>query len=207
MAEVDTVDGGPVWFRNDPPNRISESPLYRDSDSTLHWIDIYDTPCKVYILPIDAETGDALGPVRILEVPFDGITVLCFRKDVPGSYICGYRQGIALLDEKTGEVTVLKKLISEEEKGQVMMNDGGIDPQGRLWVGEVDLPALGAKLGGQIPEGGLKPRGRLWRYETDGTCTQMETGIMTGNGIGWSSDGKYSKSKVSRLESFETFRS
>jgi hypothetical protein len=60
-----------------------------------------------------------------------------FRKDMQGSYICGYRQGIALLDEKTGEVSVLKELISKEDREGMTMNGGAVNPQGSIldWRG------------------------------------------------------------------------
>jgi sugar lactone lactonase YvrE len=37
-----------------------------------------------------------------------------------------------------------------------------------------------------------KPKGRLWRYDPDGTLHQMETGVICGNGVGWSPDNKTS---------------
>jgi sugar lactone lactonase YvrE len=191
------IDGGPVCYRNNPANKLGESPIYRASDATLHWVDIHSTPCTIHILPLDPITGDAAGSSRILEVPFDSITVIRFRKDVPGSYICGYRQGIAYLDENTGEVKVLKELIGKEDREEMTMNDGCVDPQGRLWIGSVDLKALRAGLGREkLSEGYGGPRGKLWRYESDGTVTVMETGITCGNGIGWSPDGKYCKCEL-----------
>ncbi|KAH9220727.1 hypothetical protein DL95DRAFT_477914 [Leptodontidium sp. 2 PMI_412] len=191
MNSTENIDGGPVWYRNTPPNLLGESPIYRACDSTLHWIDCYSTPCAVHILTVDPSTGEAIGRARILEVPFGRITSIYFRKGTPGSYICGYQQGIALLDEKTGGVVVLKELIKKEDSEAWAMNDGGVDPQGRFWIGEVDMKALFAKMGGKsLPEGYGSPRGRLWRYEADGTCTIMDTGIGCGNGIGWSPDGK-----------------
>jgi sugar lactone lactonase YvrE len=192
MSAMEVIDGGSAWYRSNPANKLGESPIYRASDSTLHWVDVYADPCTIHILAIDPTTGDAVGLARILEVPFDAITVIRFRKDVVGSYVCGYRQGIALLDEKTGEVTVLKKLIEDEGRESMTMNDGGVDPQGRFWIGEVDLTGLRTYLRDKLPEG-YESRGNLWRYEKDGTCTVMETGIMCGNGIGWSPDGKHSK--------------
>lgn len=195
MTDHLTKNGGGVWYKNKPPNILGESPIYRSIDSTLHWTDVHATPCTIQILKIDPFTGNALeggsGSARILEVPFNPITAIYFRRDVRGSYICGYRQGIAFLDEQTGEVEVLKKLIGDEELG-LTVNDGGIDPKGRFWVGSVDLDALvKQQIGGG--RGEQKPRGKLWRYEADGCCTVMENGIMISNGIGWSPDGKYSE--------------
>lgn len=178
-----------MWYKNKPPNHLGESPIYRSIDSTVHWTDVHATPCTIQILKIDPVNGDTLeGSARILEVPFNPITAIYFRRDVRGSYICGYRQGIAFLDEQTGDVEVLRKLI-DEEMG-LTVNDCGVDPRGRFWVGSVDLDALGKQQNG---ESWGELRGKLWRYEADGTCTVMESGIMISNGIGWSPDGKYSE--------------
>lgn len=89
----------------------------------------------------------------------------------------------------TGEVEVRKELIGNGVKG-CMMNDGAVDAQGRLWIGEVDLHALNIYSKG---EEGPRPRGRLWRIEVDGEARVMANGIMVGNGIGWSPDGKSSE--------------
>jgi sugar lactone lactonase YvrE len=99
------------------------------------------------------------------------------------------------LDEETGEVEVLKELIGEEEsKGwtEWTMNDGAVDPQGRFWVGECDLKGLSSFLPENAEDLKGKGRGRLWRFDGDGSVKLMQTGLLCGNGIGWSPDGKYS---------------
>jgi len=44
---------------------------------------------------------------------------------------------------------------------------------------------------GNIPPS-YEPKGRLWRYDPDGKLHQMESGVICGNGIGWSPDNKTS---------------
>jgi len=44
---------------------------------------------------------------------------------------------------------------------------------------------------GNVPPD-YKPKGRLWRYHPDGSLHQMESGVICGNGIGWSPDDKTS---------------
>jgi sugar lactone lactonase YvrE len=192
--EIEAISGGGVWYRNTPPDQLGESPIYRASDSTLHWIDCFSSPCTIHILPVSPTTGDAIGPARIVPVPDTSISVIYFRKVFPGSYICGYKQGIAFLDEETGGLTVLKELFGKEMIGAMAMNDGGVDPQGRFWIGEADIKHLNAVLGGEkLDEEYGGPKGRLWRYDPDGTCTVMDEGVTCSNGIGWSPDGKYSE--------------
>jgi sugar lactone lactonase YvrE len=180
------------WYAHEPRIKLGESPIYRESDSTLHWVDFISKPCKIYILPIDPVSCDVLGPPRVIELPDHYISVIRFRKNVPGSYICAYARGIAFLDENTGKVEVVKELISKEESALgLTRKDGGIDPQGRFWVGGLDLAVLQRRSRGQKePEGGWKGRTKLWMYEEGGKCEVKAENVICGNGIGWSPDGK-----------------
>ncbi|RDW92214.1 hypothetical protein BP5796_01608 [Coleophoma crateriformis] len=187
---VETITINQVWHRNHPANKLGESPIYRASDSTLHWIDMMSSPSEVHILQIDPVSGDAVnGQFRILKVQGDyALSCLAFREGIPGSYIVGYRYGIAFLDETTGALDIVKELVEQEKRASVWCNDGAVDPQGRFWLGEVDLTALNAAVQGQAYE---KPRGRLWRFDgRSGECAIMRRGIGCGNGLGWTMDGK-----------------
>lgn len=44
---------------------------------------------------------------------------------------------------------------------------------------------------GNIPST-YEPKGRLWRYDPDGSLYQMDSGVICGNGIGWSPNNKTS---------------
>lgn len=179
-----------AWYRHDPPIRLGESPIYRKSDSTLHWVDFVDKPCRLYILPIDATTAIPLGPARVVDIlQNEYISVIRFRKVVQGSYICAYSRGIGYLDEATGGVEVVQELVSAEEREQGLgLNDGGIDPQGRFWVGGLDLKMLQSRLAcDPAPKGGWMGRSKLWMF--DGIqCRVGLDGVMCGNGLGWSPD-------------------
>lgn len=195
------------FYRFDRPNILGEGPTYRFSDHTLHFNDCLHQPCQIFILELDPETGEAKVPsdlsladtsvknynesksgLKVVEVS-DSVTVQCFRKNHPGSYICLYYQGIAFLDEKTGKLDVLKEIIPKEDRSIRRFNDGGVDPAGRFWAAEIDCKALAMGAGG-LPENYGEPLGRLWRYEPDGTLKLMEKGLVCGNGIGWSPDLK-----------------
>ncbi len=65
----------------------------------------------------------------------------------------------------------------EAGRGDVRMNDGACDPQGRFWAGTMaydESPGEGA----------------LYRLELDGGCTKVLDGLSISNGIGWSPDGR-----------------
>src|SRR5687768_130918 len=101
MAGLESIDGGKAWYKTDPPMILGEGPIYRASDSTLHWVDCLANPPELHILKVDSSTGNAIGRARVLKLS-DSVTVQFFRKDKPGSYICAYYQGVAFLDEETG---------------------------------------------------------------------------------------------------------
>lgn len=188
---------GPPIYR--PPKGrmvLGEGPVYRTTDSTLHWFDCLSTPSELYILPVHAETGLPSAPARILPLA-DSISVAAFRKNKPGSYIAAYYQGICFLDEETGTFEVVREIIPPGERAQRRLNDGGVDARGRFWVAEVDVGACAFPPGGVPVEYGV-PRGRLWRFDPDGSLhCMLGGGLVCGNGVKWSNDNKTSEFVVS----------
>jgi sugar lactone lactonase YvrE len=195
MAEPESIDGGKAWYRCPKgPMVLGEAPIYRASDSTLHWVDCLSEPPELYILKVDPDTGDAIGEARMLQLE-DSVTVAFFRKNKPGSYIAAYYQGICFLDEETGKMDVVKEIIPTDQREGRRFNDGGIDAKGRFWLAEIDKKAM-AYGANQLPASYGPPRGRLWRYDPDGSLHLMiEEGIICGNGLGWSPDNKTSRSE------------
>lgn len=178
---------------------LGESPIYRASDSTLHWVDCLITPPELHILHLDPTTHQPLGPSKRIPLS-DSVSVLFFRQSHPKSYICAYYQGIAFLDEDTGKLEVVKEIIPAQERGLRRFNDGGVDAKGRLWLAEIDVRAAAAVDAVASDEGKERvleelgePVGRLWRYDPDGTLHLMDRGVICGNGVGWSPDWKSSE--------------
>jgi sugar lactone lactonase YvrE len=197
MAGLESIKGGDAWYKCDPPMILGEGPIYRASDSTLHWVDCLANPPELHILKVDPVTGDAIGRARILHLS-DSVTVQFFRKDKPGSYICAYYQGVAFLDEETGRLDVVKEIIPTEDRAKLRFNDGAVDARGRFWLAEIDLKAMSYGPN-KLPESHGKPIGRLWRYDPDGTLSEMDNGFVCGNGLAWSPDNTTSKSHGSIL--------
>lgn len=173
---------------------LGESPIYRASDCTLHWVDCLITPPELHILHLDPTTHQPLGPSKRIPLS-DSVSVLFFRQSHPKSYICAYYQGIAFLDEDTGKLEVVKEIIPAQERGLRRFNDGGVDAKGRLWLAEIDVRAAAAVDAVASDEGKERvleelgePVGRLWRYDPDGTLHLMDRGVICGNGVGWSPD-------------------
>lgn len=189
----ETLTTGPPLYR--PPKGrmvLGEAPIYRASDSTLHWFDCLSSPSELYILPVDPKTGSPAGDARILQLA-DSISVAAFRKAKPGSYLAAYYQGICVLDEATGCFEAVREIIPTSERDQRRLNDGGVDAAGRFWVAEVDIKAAAFAPGRAPAEYGV-PRGRLWRYDPDGSLHLMlDGGLVCGNGVKWSNDAKTSQ--------------
>ncbi|KAL2835860.1 hypothetical protein BJY01DRAFT_252299 [Aspergillus pseudoustus] len=188
MAGLDSIDGGKAWYKCDPPMILGEGPIYRASDSTLHWVDCLAEPPELHILEVDPDTGDAIPgrAARVLKLE-DSVTVQFFRKDKPKSYICAYYQGVAFLDEETGKLDVVKEIIRTEDRDKLRFNDGGVDAAGRFWLAEIDIRAM-AYGPNKLPESYGRPLGRLWRYDPDGSLHEMDNGFVCGNGLAWSPD-------------------
>lgn len=110
----------------------------------------------------------------------------------------GYGRGIAYLtltdtDSEVASFEIISELIRGEDERSLTMNDGCIDPAGRFWVTAVDLKALSGTGGaGKLPKKEGSGMGKLWRF--DGSeVVEMDQGVVVGNGIAWSVDGKTSK--------------
>jgi len=102
---------------------LGEAPIYRSSDSTLHWVDPLKEPSELYILHLNPDSGAPEGEAKTFVLE-DSVTVVCFRKGKKGSYICAYYQGIAFLDEETGKLEVVKEIIPTGERAELRFNDG-----------------------------------------------------------------------------------
>ena len=196
--QIETYSTGSAWYKCIPRMALGEAPIYRASDSTLHWVDCHSVPPTLSILSIDPISGAVIGSARVLPLA-DSVSVLFFRRDYPGSYICAYYQGIAHLSEKTGELTVLKGIISREERSERRFNDGGIDALGRFWLAEIDMKAMAYGANG-LPESYGRPKGRLWRFDPDGELNlMMGDGLVCGNGVAWSPDNNTSRFSLLNL--------
>jgi sugar lactone lactonase YvrE len=188
MAGLESIVGGKKWYSCPEPMVLGEAPIFRESDSTLHWVDCLSELSRLYILKID-DSGDADGEAPVLDLE-DSVTVVFFRKNKPG-YIAAYYQRI-FIDEQTGKMEIVKEIIPTAERDELRFNDGGIDAKGRFWLAEIDKKAMSFGPN-QLPDSYGTSRGRLWRYDPDGSLNLMITeGIVCGNGLGRSPDNKTS---------------
>jgi hypothetical protein len=158
---LETVQGGKAWYKpSNGPMVLGEAPIYRASDSTLHWVDVLKEPSELHILKVDPESGDPIGDARVLVLE-DSVSVHYFRKSVKGSYICAYYGGVAFMDEETGKLQIVKEIIPQSERLERRFNDGGVDAKGRFWLAEIDKKVC--TFQGTRRQG--VDGGRLWRSD------------------------------------------
>jgi sugar lactone lactonase YvrE len=110
------------------------------------------------------------GAHRVHSVPTQvGVAVPRSR----GGWVLAVREGIAALDPDSGAYEMLVRI---EEPG-TRMNDGNVDPRGRLFAGSM--------LTSEEPGGG-----RLYRIDADLSVTVVRDPVDISNGIDWSPDGR-----------------
>ncbi|KAI9054439.1 hypothetical protein LZ554_001601 [Drepanopeziza brunnea f. sp. 'monogermtubi'] len=187
MATIEKIHGDPPFYRSPlGPMVLGEAPIYRHSNSTLHWVDpLKDIP-ELHILKVDPQSGDAIGTARVLQLE-ESVSVQYFRKGIGGSYICAYYAGVAFMDEETVKLEILNEIIPLEERGSRRFNDGGVDAKGRFWLAEIDKTACAFGLG-KLPECYGAPKGRLWRrllVDYAGTGGEPDGMVVDSDGNLW----------------------
>ncbi|KAM5344071.1 hypothetical protein ACJ41O_012608 [Fusarium nematophilum] len=154
-----------------PHTQLGESPLYRESDNTLHYVDVLGQAINILELS---------GSFKRRAIPCpERITFLGFHRD-GGYLVCSFSSIVRVSEE--GEWSVQKQIFANATACR--LNDAGIDTAGRLWVGSID----------RIGESSLEAKqhqaaGCIYRYDPDGTLTIMQKGgVVAGNGLCWSPD-------------------
>jgi sugar lactone lactonase YvrE len=164
------------------PGVLSEGPRWHADREELLWVDILSGHLHRARL---AEDG-ALAELQTIAIDRHvGAVAPALR----GGYVLAAGQGFLFI-EATGEVIELAQPMAGH--GELRMNDGACDAQGRFWAGSMaydESPGAGA----------------LYRLELDGSCTTVLRGLTISNGIGWSPDGStmyLNDSGPRRLEAF-----
>ena len=91
-----------------------------------------------------------------------------------GSFIVGTQSGLHRFDPKTGDFVLLFEV--EPELRSNRLNDGALDPKGRLWFGSMDNDEK-------------QKSGSLFRLDRSGP-TAVDSGIAITNGPTFSPDGR-----------------
>lgn len=166
VGQPDRRNGPKVRVWSGTPGLLSEGPRWHEERQELLWVDILGRKLHRGTLT----TGGALARVQTMSIDRH---VGAVAPMVGGGYVLAAGRGFVFVDED-GSMRELAQ--PADAGGEVRMNDGACDPQGRFWAGTMaydESPGAGA----------------LYRLELDGSVTTVLMGLTISNGIGWSPDG------------------
>jgi sugar lactone lactonase YvrE len=152
---------------------LGEGCLWDASTQSLWWLDIARPTRIQRFTPATGEHKVWLSPLML--------TAIAKRKS--GGFLVGGGDGLSHFDPKTGAIMPFCKL--DNDFPQSRMNDGAVDPQGRMWIGSM-MENIG-------PNGEdldiTADTGKLFRVGSDGASHIMERNVGVSNGPCWSPDG------------------
>lgn len=157
---------------------IGEGPVWHPEDQRLYWLDVDANRPTIYAY----EPGK--GQVGIWPLPSECGFIAPKRG---GGLVASTRnEGIVAVDLETGTLRHLAMPAIGRAPGRV--NDGRVDPRGRLWVG-------------WLTDSRVMP-GAIFRFDPDGTLHKKIDDVTASNGMGWSTDGRtfyYTDSTIGRI--------
>jgi sugar lactone lactonase YvrE len=147
-------------------HELSEGPRWDDVTATVSWVDIVQGHVFRGIVTDDEVVGEC-----VLDLPD---TVGAAMPTSDGGLLVAAHDRI-LVVSSDGARHESRPLVDRDRL--LRLNDGAVDPAGRLVVGSL---ALDHRPGDA----------ELFRLEPDGTSTLLRDGLNLANGIGWSPDGR-----------------
>ncbi|WP_375573089.1 SMP-30/gluconolactonase/LRE family protein [Ahrensia marina] len=156
----------PVRF-SDHSSVLAEGPMWDHRTDTLYWVDI------------DAGALWAKRSGHPSRKLYEDADYLCgvWLADNGGFIIAG-GAGLHVLNAEGAPLA--HPLATPQIGANMRLNDGGIDPQGRLVIGT---------MGREEPDF-AQPLGALYRLSADGAIETLVEGLTISNGVGWSPDGR-----------------
>ncbi|WP_051242121.1 SMP-30/gluconolactonase/LRE family protein [Azohydromonas australica] len=167
-------------------NRVGESPVWSVAEQALYWVDIEGRALHRFDWATRQERHWALAE-----------RVGCIALHAGGGLIAGMETGVFRLQPGAGD-DIRVELLQGVQFAQPGMrfNDGRCDRQGRFWLSSMVMDMSLAQ-----------PAGVLYRYDARGLVPMLD-GLITGNGLGFSPDGRTlylsdSHPKVQRVWAFD----
>jgi xylono-1,5-lactonase len=142
---------------------LGEGPLWSPAERALWFVDIKGQRIHTFF--------EATATTRSIAVP--EYAAFVFR-DARGGMICGLRSGLHHLDPDSGSITLIERVDPGYPANR--LNDGFVDPQGRLWFGTMDDEERNAS-------------GSLYCFAR-GQLRCMDVGYVVTNGPAMSPDGR-----------------
>jgi sugar lactone lactonase YvrE len=157
----------------DSKDKLGEGCLWDNVSQCLWWLDIA-RPTRVHrFVPATSAHDSWTSPLLLTAI----------AKKKSGGFIVGGEDGVYSFDPATGQTAAFCKPESDIPRNR--MNDGAVDPQGRLWIGSM-MQNIGPK-GEDLDI--TADTGNLFRVSLDGSAQIMERNVGVSNGPCWSPDG------------------
>jgi xylono-1,5-lactonase len=141
---------------------LGEGPMWSASSQTLWFVDIKGQRIHAF----DERSGGR----RSFTTPEFAAFIF---EDARGGMICGLKSGLFRFDPSTGRFDPVAGVDASIPGNR--LNDGFVDPAGRLWFGTMD-------------DAGESATGSLYRF-SGGRLTAMDAGYVVTNGPAMSPDG------------------
>lgn len=154
MSEVEQV--------TEPCAEHGEGPVWHPGWPGLRWVDMLAGD----VLTLDSRTGS-------VDRSHVGSVVAALRPRRDGGAVLALERGFALADDTLGDVQALGELWTDPG---IRMNEGGCDPDGRVYCGSMSYQATPGA-------------GTLYRMDTERHVEPVLREVTISNGIAWSPDG------------------
>lgn len=167
MSTVDVIDFEVVGTTRD---RVGESPVWSVREQALYWVDIEGRAIR--------RLDWAARTVTSWQTPE---RVGCIAMRAGGGFVGGMESGVYALDLPAGEAAARARLLQavQHPRSGMRFNDGRLDRQGRLWASTM------------VMDGSLAAAdGALFRFDAQGLSAPVVRGLVTGNGLAFSPDGR-----------------
>ena len=149
---------------------LAEGIVWDDRASLVRWVDIWKGRVLSGRLAVDQHRGERI--VDVTEIVL-GQTAGAVALTEDGGLLVAAARGLATISPD-GAVSFGPDLLGD--RGNVRLNDGTVDPQGRFVVGSLSLTD---ETGTEV----------LLRVSPDGVVETLRTGVRLSNGIAFSPDG------------------
>lgn len=148
-------------------NLVGESPLWSVAEQALYWVDIEGRRLHRFDWNSGAEQSWPMAE-----------RIACIALHAGGGLIAAMETGIFHLRIADGEATAVLLHAANFPRAGMRFNDGRCDRAGRFWVTSMVMDmALAAN------------DGALYCCDQQGLSAPRVTGLVTGNGLGFSPDG------------------
>lgn len=175
MAQIERWTITEPWLH--PHCLLGEGPFFEPATNSLRFVDIKKKHLHTVSLADPTSLKTLEFPVRVtVTADIEGV-------DPAEKILVGTKYGLAILNRKTGALDYIAKFGENgNDNERIRSNDGGVDPNGRFWVGTMTDFGLGD----------FQPEGSVFTIQTENAAVSrsvFKSGLTIPNTIGFSPAG------------------